>query len=64
MSDETRTHLAEDARDLQYKVELGATGDLACPLRSLEGLRLQLGEQQGQTWIVIVRIPDLGYVGL
>lgn len=61
---ETRTHLAEDARDLQDEVELCAAGDLAGALRSLEGLRLQLGEQQGQAWIVIVRVPDLSYVRL
>ncbi len=39
------THSAEDPRNLKDKVELGAAGDLACALRGLKGLGLQLREE-------------------
>ena len=60
----TLTHFAEDTSSLQDEVELGATGDLAGALCCLQRFRLQLRKEQGQTWVIVVRVANLGYLSI
>ena len=56
-----RTHSAEDAGDLQDKVEFSAARDLARALCRLERLRLELREEKREARIIVMRVPYLGH---
>ena len=55
------THSAEDPRNLQDKVELGAPRNFAGALGRLQRLQLKLREEQRKTRVVVVRFADLVY---
>lgn len=54
-----RTHSAEYACNLQHKIELGSTRNLARSFCCLQSFGSQLREQQGQARIVVMWVANL-----
>jgi len=55
------THSPKNSRIMKHKVELGLLWDLTRSLRCLKSEGSELGEEQSETGIVIVRISDDRY---